>query len=166
LVRLPKGVTAATVTATWHVTSAAAEAASTRGFLHAGSLLLAQVMCDSGCVAPVVVTQVTLACSEEGVTTCTSTPGTDDTHAEDVDLLVTASVRDLAKPSFTFWTEGMSYVGAQPVCGANTSVTAPVPATEDCSTTLDPLHAGTGSSDLDATLVGFHVAASPESAGP
>jgi hypothetical protein len=67
-------------------------------------------------------------------------------------------VRNLARPSFTFWTEGLSYVDARPVCGESPSLTGPpIPVTDDCSTMVDPLHAGSGGSDLDATLVGFHV---------
>jgi hypothetical protein len=156
-VQLPKGSTGATVTATWHVTSATASALSARGLVVAGSQLFAKVECDSGCVAPVAVTQVTLACDEDGVTVCLSTPGTDGTRAAGVDFVVTADVKSLAKPSFTFWTEALAFVDAHATCGTSVSPTDPLPTIEDCSTTIDAFHAGTAHSDLDATLVGFHV---------
>jgi hypothetical protein len=162
-VQLPKGSTAATVTATWHINSATATANSRRGFLHAGSVLLAKALCDGGCVAEFAVAQVTLACSQEGVVACSSAPGSDDSRASDVDVVVTATVRNLAKPSFTFWTQALSYVDARPMCGASISATDPVPVTDECSTTIDPVHSGTGHSDLDATFIGFHIDASGSS---
>lgn len=158
-VQLPKGSTAATVTATWHVDSASASAVSVRGSLRAGALLIADIACGGGCSTSPTVTQVTVACSDEGVTTCVSTPGSDEGRAQDVDLTVTATVSGLARPAFTFWTHALAYVDAGPVCSASPGATV-IPLQEDCSTAVDPLHAGDAHSDLSATLMRIHVDAS------
>jgi hypothetical protein len=158
-VQLPKGSSGATVTATWHIDSASASAVSVRGTLRAGALLLADIGCVGGCTTSSVVTQVTLACSEEGVATCMSTPGTDGGRAQAVDLTVTATVSGLARPAFTFWTHALSYVEAGPVCGATPGPTG-IPLQEDCSTVVEPLHAGEAHSAMSATLARVHVDAS------
>lgn len=156
-VQLPKGSTSATVSVTWHVDSATAAAVSSRGTVRAGSLLEAGAICSSGCTTSPAIQEVTLACSDAGVLPCTSTPGSDSSRAEGVDMTVELSVQDLAKPSFTVWTDMRSYIDAGPLCGASTSVQQVFPLMEDCSTQIDPLHAGTAHSDLSARLVGIHV---------
>lgn len=156
-VRVPKGSRSATVTATWHVTSASASAVSTRGLLAAGSQLSAQVLCDGGCTSTREVRQVTLACSTEGVSTCVGAPGAGGSRAAGVDLTVTTTVHDLTSSSFLVRTDATNYVLAHPLCSGATSLDRPLPLTEDCSVTVDPDHAGSARSEIDATLVSLQV---------
>lgn len=141
-VRVPKGTQSATVTATWRVTSAVASASATTGRTSAGSVLTARILCD-GCVTTAGSTQVTLACDNGNVLVCPAP------RRDDVVLTVTTSVQNLERASFQLRTAAEAYVFAFADCADFF--------TTSCTIPLEPEHAGTARSSIDATLVGLHV---------